>query len=189
MITKEQRIEAMKGVLLSRIDACRSARFVRAISVVNRWLGRRCRSMRLARWSGRFPVVNGGSQPVLGCGSQFSRGLQRPAKKRVLRFLAQGDKAITVAAIELDTIANSAGLLAKHARAGGTADFDLVFHHGGSSNERGSIARGSLRNGDRTALCFPRDPNPNPMGFGLLAFVTFWPAIVMIVVGWNRSYR
>jgi hypothetical protein len=130
-------------------DKRRLASIVQAISVVNRWLGRRCRSMRLARWSGRFPVVNGGSQPVLGCGSQFSCGLQCTAKKRVLRFLVQGDKAITVAAIELDTIANSAGLLTKHARAAGAADFDLVFHDGGSSNERGSIARGSLRNGVR----------------------------------------
>jgi hypothetical protein len=33
------------------------------------------------------------------------------------------------------------------------------------------------------------DLNPNPIGFGLLAFVTFWPAIIMIVIGWNRSFR
>ena len=33
---------------------------------------------------------------------------------------------------------------------------------------------------------FSNDPNPNPIGFGLLAFVTFWPAIILIVVGWNR---
>ena len=38
-------------------------------------------------------------------------------------------------------------------------------------------------------ILFSRDPDPNPIGFGLLAFVTFWPAIIMIVVGWNRSYR
>jgi hypothetical protein len=38
-------------------------------------------------------------------------------------------------------------------------------------------------------ILFSRDPNPNPIGFGLLALVTFWPAIIMIVVGWNRSYR
>jgi hypothetical protein len=93
------------------------------------------RSRRLARRGGRLAVVNGGGQPVLGCGSQFSRGLQRPAKKRVLRFFAQGDKAITIAAIELDTIANSAGLLAKHARTCGAADSYLVFQGGGSSNE------------------------------------------------------
>jgi len=38
-------------------------------------------------------------------------------------------------------------------------------------------------------ILFSRDPNPNPIGFGLLFFVTFWPAIIMIVVGWNRSFR
>ena len=28
-----------------------------------------------------------------------------------------------------------------------------------------------------------RDPNPNPIGPGLLAFVTFWPAVILIVSG------
>ena len=27
------------------------------------------------------------------------------------------------------------------------------------------------------------DPSPNPIGPGLLAFVTFWPAITLIVLG------
>ena len=27
------------------------------------------------------------------------------------------------------------------------------------------------------------DPNPNPIGPGLLFFVTFWPAIICIVIG------
>jgi hypothetical protein len=27
------------------------------------------------------------------------------------------------------------------------------------------------------------DPNPNPIGPGLLAFFTFWPAVIMIVWG------
>lgn len=27
------------------------------------------------------------------------------------------------------------------------------------------------------------DPNPNPIGFGLLFFVTFWPAVVCLAVG------
>ncbi len=27
------------------------------------------------------------------------------------------------------------------------------------------------------------DPNPNPIGLGLLSFLTFWPAIICIVVG------
>ncbi len=30
------------------------------------------------------------------------------------------------------------------------------------------------------------DPNPNPIGPGLLSFVTFWPAVICIVVGVNR---
>lgn len=28
-----------------------------------------------------------------------------------------------------------------------------------------------------------KDPNPNPVGFGMLAFVTFWPGVGMIVGG------
>ena len=27
------------------------------------------------------------------------------------------------------------------------------------------------------------DPNPNPIGPGLLSFLTFWPAIICIVIG------
>jgi hypothetical protein len=27
------------------------------------------------------------------------------------------------------------------------------------------------------------DPNPNPIGLGLLAFFTFWPAVILIVWG------
>jgi hypothetical protein len=30
------------------------------------------------------------------------------------------------------------------------------------------------------ALGLTRDPDPNPIGFGLLAFVTFWPAAIMM---------
>jgi len=37
------------------------------------------------------------------------------------------------------------------------------------------------------------DPNPNPVGPGCLAMVTFWPSIVLIVVGlvarWNNARR
>ena len=32
-------------------------------------------------------------------------------------------------------------------------------------------------------LGLTRDPNPNPIGPGLLAFVTFWPAVILIVWG------
>ena len=31
------------------------------------------------------------------------------------------------------------------------------------------------------------DPNPNPVGPGLLAFFTFWPAVIMIVWGLAAS--
>jgi hypothetical protein len=27
------------------------------------------------------------------------------------------------------------------------------------------------------------DPNPNPIGFGILAMLTFWPGIALIVLG------
>jgi len=27
------------------------------------------------------------------------------------------------------------------------------------------------------------DPNPNPVGLGLLAFLTFWPSIICMVIG------
>ena len=38
-------------------------------------------------------------------------------------------------------------------------------------------------------IALSRDPNPNPIGWGLLAFVNFWPSVVLIVVGWRRSFR
>lgn len=33
------------------------------------------------------------------------------------------------------------------------------------------------------------DPNPNPVGFGILAFFTFWPSIFLIVAGVLRTRR
>lgn len=33
------------------------------------------------------------------------------------------------------------------------------------------------------------DPNPNPIGPGLLFFVTFWPAVVCLLVGYFRRRR
>ena len=33
------------------------------------------------------------------------------------------------------------------------------------------------------------DPDPNPIGPGLLTFVTFWPAITMIIIGLLRARR
>jgi hypothetical protein len=32
-------------------------------------------------------------------------------------------------------------------------------------------------------LGLTRDPNPNPIGFGMLAMLTFWPGIILIVLG------
>jgi len=32
-------------------------------------------------------------------------------------------------------------------------------------------------------LGLTHDPNPNPVGFGILAGLTFWPAIILIVIG------
>jgi hypothetical protein len=36
-------------------------------------------------------------------------------------------------------------------------------------------------------LGFTKDPNPNPVYFGILAGLTFWPSIGLIAVGvWRR---
>ncbi|HMD31079.1 MAG TPA: hypothetical protein VKG84_04150 [Candidatus Acidoferrales bacterium] len=32
-------------------------------------------------------------------------------------------------------------------------------------------------------LGLTRDPNPNPVGFGILAGITFWPAVILIAAG------
>jgi len=31
------------------------------------------------------------------------------------------------------------------------------------------------------------DPNPNPVGAGVLFFFTFWPAVICLAVGWFKS--
>lgn len=31
------------------------------------------------------------------------------------------------------------------------------------------------------------DPNPNPVGFGILAAFTFWPALLMMLVSYGRA--
>jgi len=41
--------------------------------------------------------------------------------------------------------------------------------------------------GTAASLGLLSDPNPNPIGFGLLAFFTFWPAIILIVWGLAAS--
>ena len=39
------------------------------------------------------------------------------------------------------------------------------------------------------SLGLTKDPNPNPVGFGILAFLTFWPGIVLMVLGVFASRR
>jgi hypothetical protein len=38
-------------------------------------------------------------------------------------------------------------------------------------------------------LGLTRDPNPNPVGFGILTLFTFWPAVFMIAFGAARQRR
>ena len=38
-------------------------------------------------------------------------------------------------------------------------------------------------------LGLTKDPNPNPIGFGILAFLTIWPSVILMVLGfltWRR---
>jgi len=37
------------------------------------------------------------------------------------------------------------------------------------------------------SLGLTRDPNPNPVGFGILALFTFWPSVILIVIGIART--
>ena len=37
------------------------------------------------------------------------------------------------------------------------------------------------------SLGLTRDPNPNPIGFGILALFTFWPSVFLIVIGIART--
>ena len=32
-------------------------------------------------------------------------------------------------------------------------------------------------------LGLSKDPNPNPVGFGILAFLSFWPSVILMTVG------
>ena len=38
-------------------------------------------------------------------------------------------------------------------------------------------------------LGLTRDPNPNPVGFGILAFLTVWPSVILIVLGFLAERR
>jgi hypothetical protein len=37
------------------------------------------------------------------------------------------------------------------------------------------------------ALGFTKDPNPNPIGFGILAFLTIWPSVGLMIAGLAAS--
>ena len=39
------------------------------------------------------------------------------------------------------------------------------------------------------SLGLTRDPNPNPVGFGILAALTFWPSIGLMAAGLWRAGR
>ena len=39
------------------------------------------------------------------------------------------------------------------------------------------------------SLGLTKDPNPKPVGFGILAFLTFWPGIILMLVGLLKSVR
>ena len=32
-----------------------------------------------------------------------------------------------------------------------------------------------------------KDPNPNPIGVGILTFLTFWPSVIMMIIGVTTS--
>jgi hypothetical protein len=39
------------------------------------------------------------------------------------------------------------------------------------------------------SLGLTKDPNPNPVGFGILAFLTFWPSVILMVLGFFTGRR
>jgi hypothetical protein len=40
-----------------------------------------------------------------------------------------------------------------------------------------------------SGLGLTRDPNPNPVGFGILAMLSFWPSVVLMMIGFSRAGR
>lgn len=40
-----------------------------------------------------------------------------------------------------------------------------------------------------TAFGMTKDPNPNPVGPGILFFLTFWPGVALMLVGFARNVR
>jgi hypothetical protein len=39
------------------------------------------------------------------------------------------------------------------------------------------------------SLRLTKDPNPNPVAFGIIAALTFWPSLILLVVGAVQSSR
>jgi len=39
------------------------------------------------------------------------------------------------------------------------------------------------------AMGLTKDPNPNPVGFGILAGITFWPSLILMIIGFVKSWR
>lgn len=39
------------------------------------------------------------------------------------------------------------------------------------------------------SLGLTRDPNPNPVGFGIMAMFTFWPGVICMLIGAQRVRR
>jgi hypothetical protein len=39
------------------------------------------------------------------------------------------------------------------------------------------------------SLGLTRDPNPNPVGPGILAMLTFWPSVGLMIAGYLRTRR
>ncbi len=38
------------------------------------------------------------------------------------------------------------------------------------------------------ALGATKDPNPNPVEFGMLAGITFWPSLILMIIGLVKSW-
>jgi hypothetical protein len=58
---------------------------------------------------------------------------------------------------------------------------------GRSCTGRGGV--GALLIGLLAAIGVWPDPNPNPIGPGLLLFFTFWPAVICFAIGAFRTWR
>jgi len=39
------------------------------------------------------------------------------------------------------------------------------------------------------SLGLTSDPNPNPVDFGIMAFFTFWPSLILMIVGLVKTFK